>query len=152
MHFQARGYTYNCLSVTVSVSTMVKSSPRHHDDSIFQAGFRVTFTFNLPEIVRFDGPVRGPAPVSLDSGEDPCPACSVPKNVNVFLLVFNRVVNVAHVHVHCVHHLFPGQHGRVCVHVYGIPSKGPKTAMRRLVAHAGGAKHASLDGPREKGL
>ena len=35
MHFQARGYTYNCLSVTVSVSTMVKSSPRHHDNSIF---------------------------------------------------------------------------------------------------------------------
>jgi hypothetical protein len=81
----------------------------------------------------------------------PCPACSVPKNVNVFLLVFKRVVNVAHVHVHCVHHLVPGQHGRENMHVYGIPSKGPKTAMRRLVAHAGGAKHASLDGSHTGG-
>jgi hypothetical protein len=35
---------------------------------------------------------------SGDPPEDPCPACSVPENVNVFLLVFNRVVNVAHVH------------------------------------------------------
>jgi hypothetical protein len=35
------------------------------------------------------------------------PFIRVLENVNVLLFAFNRVVNVAHVHVHGVHHLFP---------------------------------------------
>jgi len=34
------------------------------------------------------------------------PFIRVLENVNVLLFAFNRVVNVAHVHVHGVHHLF----------------------------------------------
>jgi hypothetical protein len=57
---------------------------------------------------------RRPGPLAVLKKLSQSLSSSVPKNVNVLLLAFNRVVNVAHVNVHCVHHLFPSQHGRDC--------------------------------------